>query len=300
MKCPVCSWEKQFEKVAAYETSFREMTLSHEVYLCPHCLVEFCHPMAAAPEGWYEEVQSYPWRWEFSKVAGELGSPPKRILEFGCGPGDLLFELTRIGHSVFGIEINERVLAEARMRGLEVLHVQPEDYSSHFPPISFDVILFFHVLEHVEDPIRFLRSAWRLLRDDGLIVFSVPNPRNVNRLLGFYPSYARPPHHLIRNFSEKGLEIAMEASGFSPLKIEDQPIPGPFATFRDAVGVYYDDAGIRVASRFLRGIAKVPAAFYAPIFVARYLRIRKRATGNAIYIVARKVAEVPKSVELRD
>lgn len=206
--CPICNFELNDPLIIErYHTEFGGEDLSYDIYRCDNCEVEFCSPMKAAPAGWYEEKQSYPWRWEFDKAINDIGNAKKTILEIGCGPGHLIEKLGSLGHEVYGIEINEIAIIEAKTRDLKVLNLQIEEYCSHFGRNFFDIIIFFHVLEHLEKPIEFLNEINKLLTLDGRILFSVPNPNRIHRLLNIYPPYERPPHHLIRNFSLKELKL---------------------------------------------------------------------------------------------
>lgn len=70
--------------------------------------------------------------------------------------------------------------------GLDLQRIpRPENYSATvvgdvtrncFAPVSFDTILAGEVIEHLEQPIQFLRDCRRLLKPGGLLVFSTPNP----------------------------------------------------------------------------------------------------------------------------
>lgn len=87
----------------------------------------------------------------------------------------------------------------------------PEDF-----PEKFDVITSFEVMEHIKDPIVFLKDINKLLKNDGFMLISVPNliktrylEQTKVRELGDYP-----PHHLTL-WTEKGLESALKRAGFA-------------------------------------------------------------------------------------
>jgi len=69
---------------------------------------------------------------------------------------------------------------------------------SRNPPIErFDLITAFQVLEHVSDPVEFLRHAAVLLSAGGYMGVAVPNEHGVVRLCPFDP-HQWPPHHISR------------------------------------------------------------------------------------------------------
>jgi len=51
--------------------------------------------------------------------------------------------------------------------------------SRYFKESSFDTIIVGEVLEHLENPSALLREAKKVLKDDGILLISIPNPYNV-------------------------------------------------------------------------------------------------------------------------
>jgi len=98
---------------------------------------------------------------------------PLTLLDFGCGNGSavsrfLLGEADRF----YGVDIHEpsrhfahRHYGSERARFLD--HVPPD--------VSFDVLVYSDVLEHLEHPAEPLRRHRDQLRDDGLLIGCVPN-----------------------------------------------------------------------------------------------------------------------------
>jgi SAM-dependent methyltransferase len=97
---------------------------------------------------------------------------PLRLLEIGCGTGNVLSALVEFGE-VVGIEVNDAFLAVARAGGLDVRKgALPDDL-----PVATgwaDVVLLLDVIEHVDDDVGALRGARRALRPGGLVVITVP------------------------------------------------------------------------------------------------------------------------------
>jgi len=96
-----------------------------------------------------------------------------RILDIGCGAGDLLGALRKRGHSGIGLDISASALksaAELKVPGVRADHSEPP-----FANATFDVVSMFHVLEHVPDPDEAIAVAARLLKPNGRMVIQVPN-----------------------------------------------------------------------------------------------------------------------------
>jgi SAM-dependent methyltransferase len=92
-----------------------------------------------------------------------------RVLDFGCGSGGLLREISAHCRGVVGVEINPVAAEHARSLGVEIWH-KLEDVES----CSIDVLISNHALEHVEDPLQVLRQVYRVLRSGGKTVLVVP------------------------------------------------------------------------------------------------------------------------------
>lgn len=104
-----------------------------------------------------------------------LLAPPRRVLELGCGSGDLLQLLRELGNpSVLGIEPSAAAAAHARQRwGLDVLTGTLEDV--RLPSGCFDAALAQHVLEHLPSPSATLAELARILRPGGVLILWLPN-----------------------------------------------------------------------------------------------------------------------------
>jgi 2-polyprenyl-3-methyl-5-hydroxy-6-metoxy-1,4-benzoquinol methylase len=96
-----------------------------------------------------------------------------RVLEIGCGSGALLHRMGTEGAHAMGVEPDLRSAARARAGGLDVI---AEPFAAEgFGGQRFDAIVHYAVLEHVEEPARFLADQLGLLDDGGTIVCSVPD-----------------------------------------------------------------------------------------------------------------------------
>ena len=144
---------------------------------------------------------------------------PGRILDVGCGVGHFLNGMKLRGWQAFGIEVSEGAAAYARERfGLEVLVGELEE--AELPAAYFDAITLWHVLEHLRDPLATLKEINRLLQDDGLLVFAIPNWESVDaRLFGEFWVGLDMPRHLYV-FPRPALEELLVEAGFKIVETE--------------------------------------------------------------------------------
>jgi len=103
------------------------------------------------------------------------------ILEAGCGTGLILKELAPHARAAVGIDISQGMLAQARRRGLDVVHGSVTDLP--FTDGHFDLCYSFKVLAHVERIERALAEMARVVRPGGHLVAEFYNPYSLRGLI---------------------------------------------------------------------------------------------------------------------
>lgn len=142
-----------------------------------------------------------------------------KVLDMGCGVGDILLLLRKIGFKVYGLEIDKKAVTLAREKGLDVklgTFEAIEGYKNNY----FDTIRLYHVIEHLDDPVECLRIARRKLRIGGELIMSTPNARCLSRFIfGRYWSSLDSPRHLFI-FSPASLSLLVHKEGFQVASIK--------------------------------------------------------------------------------
>jgi SAM-dependent methyltransferase len=230
-RCPICSFEeKQFPVIEQHTEVFQSRAWPYTIHQCTLCQSQFAWPRKAAPSEWYaERGEYYGWRWEFDlfleavsreRASGRFGGRP-RVLEIGCGEGILLHRLQPWAE-VMGIELNREAAELGRARGLTILSTNLCEFCERHPGVTFDCVVMFQVLEHLEQPDLVLRQLRGMLGVGGWLFLSTPNShRYMARIKREAWDY--PPHHLIR-FSKAGLTKLLERSGLDVLHLDTSPI----------------------------------------------------------------------------
>lgn len=109
-------------------------------------------------------------------------SPNDKILELGCGAGNLI-EVFDKG-CIFGLDLSIDLLniAKSKRYNVQSNFIQSYGETTPFKSETFDKIYCSEVLEHVKDPKAICYEAYRLLKEKGLFAFSVPNERFINSM----------------------------------------------------------------------------------------------------------------------
>jgi dTDP-4-dehydrorhamnose reductase len=96
-----------------------------------------------------------------------------RILEFGCGSGLFVDELSKKGYKSSGLDISSEAVIFGELRGINNLGVI-DSHKIHFPDNSFDVVITLDVLEHLEDEAWALKEMERVLKPGGIMTIMAP------------------------------------------------------------------------------------------------------------------------------
>jgi SAM-dependent methyltransferase len=168
-----------------------------------------------------------------------------RLMDVGTGFGFFLSEMKKRGWEVMGVEISQRGLNYARNRlGVNVAPGPLE--KAGLPEGHFDGVTAFYVIEHLPDPIAFLRECHRILKPGGLLLLRYPHTtpiKNLLRLLGIENQLYDLPAHL-SDFSPEILQRLLERVGFD--------------SWVHLIGAYTlpDGLGRRVASSFFGNLSE--------------------------------------------
>lgn len=141
---------------------------------------------------------------------------PGKLLEIGCGSGDRLVSLKEIGWEVAGQEVDPKLFAPLRQKGINV--IEGDIISSDLEDNQFDAILLSHVIEHVSNIKELLVECRRLLKPGGGLYVSTPNARSLTHLIfGKNWRGLEAPRHFVV-FTPTALKLILTASGFNVIQ----------------------------------------------------------------------------------
>lgn len=161
------------------------------------------------PSGWVRLLQ----RRNATKAANLLAkalAPAASVLEVGPGFGALAAELVSRGFDVHVVDTSSAVCRAVTSR-TPAIRAHCGLLSDMPPDMVFDAVVASHVLEHVSDPLGFLRSIRLHVKPSGFVSISVPN---VNAPEAYLPGWTSfEPYHLTY-FGPDQLRRALGDSGF--------------------------------------------------------------------------------------
>ncbi|UTG92336.1 class I SAM-dependent methyltransferase [Geobacter sulfurreducens] len=146
-----------------------------------------------------------------------LAGRERCIVDVGCSKGGFLAFLRQKGQSqVLGVELDPICASYARSNhGLDVL-----DGSANAIPLpdgKADILIYSHVLEHLDDPSRALAETRRVLTNDGIVFIEVPDALHYAeaKLFDFFHWFGMREH--INHFDSAHLSMLMNRAGFDTL-----------------------------------------------------------------------------------
>jgi len=133
-------------------------------------------PKMTGRRGRYEHIQRY--RFAIRKIGSN-----KKVLDLGCGTGYGSELLYKEGNKVYGIDISQKAIDYAKKTypGPEYICCSAERLP--FEDNFFDAVTAFEVIEHVQNPEKTLDEIYRVLKEDGDLFISTPNPQHFGNAL---------------------------------------------------------------------------------------------------------------------
>ena len=135
-----------------------------------------------------------------------------KFLDFGCGVGNLVFEMKRKGFKSYGVENNTNALKECDKKNINVY----KDLNTIKTQV--DLVSCWHSLEHLLDYKSTLFQFNKLIVNDGHLIIAVPNHDSYDaKYYGkYWAGYDVPRHRY--HFNKKAIVLAAKHAGFELLK----------------------------------------------------------------------------------
>ncbi len=121
-------------------------------------------PGEVEPDLWNEHLARYTFAARYARG--------KRVLDAGCGAGYGMARLAACARLVIGIDNALEALDAA---GPQLPLVRGDCRALPFPAASFDLVVAFEVIEHLEEAEKLLAEARRVLAAGGKLILSTPN-----------------------------------------------------------------------------------------------------------------------------
>jgi len=225
--CPIC---ENSDNIFYFKKN------DHNLYKCLNCDLVFVWPVPDNLKDIYQESyyqgalvnnttfgysdynqDKEPMREIFIAYLGKLEKLTKgrKIFDIGCANGYFLDLARERGWQTYGIEISEYGASEAREKGHEVYCASDLKEINN----SFDCITMWDVLEHIQDPLPYMKAVNNILKEEGVVAINTINRSSWwARFWGKRWNAIVPPEHLLF-FSRKSLFLLLANTKFEILNI---------------------------------------------------------------------------------
>jgi len=236
--CPVCDHAGGRFLYRAYDQTYG-LPGEFPVHRCPRCRVFYLSPPPSPedlagfyPADYYSyspEVEDPSWIGRtIRRMLGPLETPPPphpgaRALDLGCGAGNYLTALRRLGWETWGVEPAAAAVTAARQAGHHILASELEQ--ADLPEGHFDLVTMSHVIEHLRNPRAALTQVAQATASGGRVLIRTPAADSLPaHLLGpdWLPLDA--PRHLVI-FTARALCQACEHAGLSVVRVSRRQDP---------------------------------------------------------------------------
>jgi ubiquinone/menaquinone biosynthesis C-methylase UbiE len=152
--------------------------------------------------------------------------PGDRVLDLGCGEGDLAADMAGAGAEVIAAEVARAALDRAHRRHPELdLRLAPSDGALPFDDGAFDVVWSSEVIEHVVDTARWLSEVRRVLAPHGRVLLTTPSHGRLRLLAGGVERFSEPVGDHLHLYTARSLRDLLRDFAFG--EIEVRAVAGP-------------------------------------------------------------------------
>lgn len=173
----------------------------------------------------------------------------KKILDVGCGYGWMLKNLENKKWKKYGVEINDyaRNIAKKNIRIYKNLELLKEK--------NFDVVTMIHVIEHIKEPVSYLKKIIRLIKKKGILIIETPDFDSV--MARRYNMKFRLLHDKthVSLFSADSIQRLLVDLGMQILKVEFPYFEGPFFTKKNLLKLL--DRNLKISPPFYGSVINI-------------------------------------------
>jgi 2-polyprenyl-3-methyl-5-hydroxy-6-metoxy-1,4-benzoquinol methylase len=146
----------------------------------------------------------------------QMKPPPASVLDIGCDKGYFLDEMRRYGYAVMGVELSSAARLYCKNIGIEAKQSTDELKE------AYDIITMWHTLEHIGDPVGFLKQLCNHLAAAGLVAIRVPDYGCLWRKI-FREKWIwfQPQNHYF-HYTENALRQLLQVAGLEVIQIQSQ------------------------------------------------------------------------------
>ena len=195
------------------------------MFECNSCGLLFFDTKLIGDSSFYDKINESAWYYDdLNKdeytFASKFITKSDKILDIGCGFGKFTNFISN-KENFTGLDISENARDYGTKNNIKIINELIQNHCIKNEN-NYDVITCFQILEHIDNPVDFIKKALITLKKDGLFIISVPNEESY---LKYIPNnkFNLPPHHSIFWKQKQLIKIA-EIFNLTILEVDIQEI----------------------------------------------------------------------------
>lgn len=154
----------------------------------------------------------------------------KSVLDVGCtGMGGRLHKnISKVSTELVGIDIDSERVSEMKKKGFEVYNKDAESFTLDR---KFNVIVAGEIIEHLNNPSKFLDKAKNHLKSGGKLILTTPNIQSAHKIKKKISGGTSRKHHVL-GFNKNLLKNLLERNGFEVIEMRNIDHDEPSVTLR--------------------------------------------------------------------
>jgi 2-polyprenyl-3-methyl-5-hydroxy-6-metoxy-1,4-benzoquinol methylase len=235
--CGSCDWEIVYQGPIRMGKLYHLSVEQHTISRCKKCMVQCLDNEESINVEYYKSelyryeigencnIKDYERRHD-SEVKYQLDLYPLQffrdilVADIGCGGGIFLDAIYGFAQKTIGIEPNDVLREQLTKKGHECFS-SVEEYTKTGEKV--DIAVSFNVIEHVDEPLEFIRSMKSIVKHNGKLIFTTPNADDFlvhHGPVEYKAHFYRKVHGWY--FCKESLETLMKLAGFENFKITFQ------------------------------------------------------------------------------
>ena len=127
-----------------------------------------------------------------------------KILDIGCGRGNISLPLASLGYQVLGIDLDTNSIEEVKNRNnFNNAQFRVQDASTLDIDEKYDFIIASEVVEHIEEPTEFLKSLKNILKQKGFLIVTIPNGKSLEERIRKFTTHNKGGQKIKKTIKQK-------------------------------------------------------------------------------------------------
>ena len=145
------------------------------------------------------------------------------VFEVGAAYGYFSKMSEKEGYDVVALDISQHACKLAKNNGIVIIRADAENLPIRHE--TFDTVASLNLVEHLHNPLIFLKEAYRILKPHGLIYIVTPNLRGIGKIVHRknWPEFKDETH--VNLFTPRRIRENLSEAGFGRISIKSYGFP---------------------------------------------------------------------------